>query len=636
MSRPLIFRRTNTMKKSIRVISVILCALMVMSVFFVLPVFAADTPAVLSGEKTGKTGDCTWTFNEFTKTFTISGKGATADIDGLNPWYELGIKKVVVENGVTTIGERLFSNFGDLTSVTLPETLKEIKFCAFMNCNLLKSITLPSSLTSIDASAFQSCGFESVVIPNGVTVIEPATFYACQNLKSVTLPANLKSIKTDAFVNTALTEITLPSSIKTMGMNCVGYTREENFYRVVKGFKFNYSNCPAVDEYVKTFKANTPPDTSGITWEFKDGVLTINGTGETPWATPEYPAPWAEYYDKIKKLVIGNGITVVNGVGATSSLNSIEFSDTVEKINPFAFYFYENLTSVKFGNGLKEIGESAFERADLSKVVFPDSLRVIGNGAFDHCTNLLFVDFGNGVEEIDNYAFYECGFNSVTIPESVKKIGESAIGFIYDERYRDDGDSVDYGDFLINGFEIIAKKGSYAADYAQKIGAALVTGEASINKTSAKLKAGKTTKLSLKNSGVIEWVSSNEKVAVVDSDGKVTALKKGKAVITPNTPRNLKLSCTVKVTSNPKIKIGNKKFKAKTTYKITKKKTITVKISGKASSVKNKYTSSNKKVAKIISKRNAKKVKIKGYKRGKATITLKVNGVKFKIKVKVK
>ena len=97
-----------------------------------------------------------------------------------------------------------------------------------------------------------------------------------------------------------------------------------------------------------------------------------------------------------------------------------------------------------------------------------------------------------------------------------------------------------------------------------------------------------------------------------------------------------KLTCKVKVISSPIIKIGKKNYNKKITYSVKQNKKLIVKITGKASSVNNKYKTSNKKIAKIISKLSAKKLTIKAYKnKGKAVVTLKVNGVVFKIKVKV-
>lgn len=158
---------------------------------------------------------------------------------------------------------------------------------------------------------------------------------------------------------------------------------------------------------------------------------------------------------------------------------------------------------------------------------------------------------------------------------------------------------------------------------------------ASLNKTSAKLKAGKTASLKVTGGTVKSWSSSKKKVATV-KNGKVTALKKGTSNITATLTNGKKLVCKVTVSSSPTLKIGKKKFKAKTTYSVKKGKSLTVSVTGKASTVKNTYKSSKKKIAKVTSKATAKKVKIKGLKKGKAKITIKVNGVSFKIKVKVK
>ena len=82
--------------------------------------------------------------------------------------------------------------------------------------------------------------------------------------------------------------------------------------------------------------------------------------------------------------------------------------------------------------------------------------------------------------------------------------------------------------------------------------------------------------------------------------------------------------------------MGTKKYSAKTTYTVKKGKTLTVTITGKAPGVNNSYATTKKTIAKVISKKTVTKVKIKGLKKGTATVTIKVNGVAFKIKVKVK
>ncbi len=160
--------------------------------------------------------------------------------------------------------------------------------------------------------------------------------------------------------------------------------------------------------------------------------------------------------------------------------------------------------------------------------------------------------------------------------------------------------------------------------------------EVKLNKTSVNLKAGRTFKLTTNVPGAkAKFKSGKTKIASVNSAGVVTALKKGNSDIYV-TVSGKTLICKVKVTTNPTAKIKKKAVKSSKVYKIKKGKKLTVKITGKAKSINNVYKSSKKKIAKVISKKKASTIKIKGYKKGKATITLKINKVKtIKIKVKV-
>lgn len=156
-----------------------------------------------------------------------------------------------------------------------------------------------------------------------------------------------------------------------------------------------------------------------------------------------------------------------------------------------------------------------------------------------------------------------------------------------------------------------------------------------LSATSVSLKAGGVKKLTVTGETVTAWSSSKKSVATVNK-GKITALNKGNTTVTAKLKSGKKLSCKVTVTSAPKIKVNGKKFSKSKQYSVEKNKSLKITVSGKAPSVNNVYKTSNKKVAKITSKASAKTVKIKGIKKGKAKITLKVNGVAFKIKVKVK
>ena len=141
-------------------------------------------------------------------TMTISGTG---QMDNWNyysmPWknYVLDIKKVIVQDGVTSIGSYAFdylqSECENLTEVILPNTITDIGKSAFCGCPVLSKISIPDSVKNIEEYAFSGCSFTDIRIPEGVTVIKAETFSACSALSSVSLPSTLTSIKGSAFAD---------------------------------------------------------------------------------------------------------------------------------------------------------------------------------------------------------------------------------------------------------------------------------------------------------------------------------------------------------------------------------------------------------------------------------------------------
>ena len=132
--------------------------------------------------------EITWTLSD-DGTLTIKGTDMP-DYNGNNnyaPWYSQGneIKKVVIEKGVTNIGNKAFSDCLCLTSITIPNSVTSIGENAFFGCLGLTSITIPNSVTSIGDKAFGFCfGLTSVTIPNSVTSIGYDAFSGCSGLTS--------------------------------------------------------------------------------------------------------------------------------------------------------------------------------------------------------------------------------------------------------------------------------------------------------------------------------------------------------------------------------------------------------------------------------------------------------------------
>ena len=114
-------------------------------------------------------------------------------------WYSSAIK-VIIEDGVTSIGNYAFCYCYNLTSITIPDTVTSMGECTFECCTSLTSITIPNSVTSIGESAFKNClDLTSITIPDSVTSIGYEAFYSCYNLESITIPASVTNISYGAF-----------------------------------------------------------------------------------------------------------------------------------------------------------------------------------------------------------------------------------------------------------------------------------------------------------------------------------------------------------------------------------------------------------------------------------------------------
>ena len=212
-------------------------------------------------------------------TLIISGKGKMNDFfysDTYKSWnkeapwekYKSQIKNVVIEDGVTSIGNRAFCDCKSLESVSLPNSVTEIGYWAFEKCTALKKINIPDSVTNITFFAFSGCDsltqsvgenlawkfdgkntltisgqgkmsnflnsfvvgcvttpwgkyksqIKNVVIEDGVTSIGNYAFCDYKSLESVSLPNSVTEIGEGVFDGCEnLTKINIPNSVAKIG-----------------------------------------------------------------------------------------------------------------------------------------------------------------------------------------------------------------------------------------------------------------------------------------------------------------------------------------------------------------------------------------------------------------------------------
>ena len=290
-----------------------------------------DDDAVASG-KCGE--NLTWSIDVEGGTLTISGTGAMWDYeeDDFHTsalWYSYSPANLVLNEGITYIGNAAFEEMNFTGSLTLPESLTSIGRGAFENCHgFTGSLVLPESLTSIDAAAFFYCdGFTgSLTLPSNLTSIGWGAFLGCKGLTSVTIPESVKDISRAAF-----------------------------------------SGCSSLSSIV--VNGNTAYDSVDDVLFNKDHTLLLcypAGKEGTSYAVPESVTEiWAYAFSGCKDLAsvtIPEGVTYIDtgSFESCSSLTSMKIPDSVTSILYGAFRNCSSLTSVTIPWRMTKIEAQAF------------------------------------------------------------------------------------------------------------------------------------------------------------------------------------------------------------------------------------------------------------------------------------
>ena len=261
-------------------------------------------------------------------TLNINGVGAMKDyndIDNLSPAYcNSKVKKVVIEDGVTSIGDSAFESCNTLISITIPDGVTSIGESAFCNCTSLTSITIPDGVTSIEEDAFYGCNsLTSITIPGSVTSIETGTFYNCSSLTDIVIPNSVTSIGYAAFYGcNSLTSITIPGSVTSI--------ESSTFY-----------GCNSLTSIT------IPDSVTSI------GYAAFHSCGS------------------LTSITIPDSVTSIGRYAFQncSSLKSITIPDSVTSIGDSAFYSCEKLTSITIPDSVTSIGDAVFKNCSSLQTI---------------------------------------------------------------------------------------------------------------------------------------------------------------------------------------------------------------------------------------------------------------------------
>ena len=281
---------------------------------------------------------------------------------------------------VDVIGINVFK--GDaITSLTLPETVLELRSNAVASCEKLTSVTLPQSLVVINRMNFFSCNaLSEVTIPASVRYIGDTSFRFCDALRKITFEGVCPAIDMDCFS-------VLPD-------DAVAYVPDDQ-----------------LEAYTAAFE--NAGSTVSVQPSGKNAVLVENN---------------GYVEDEFDFDASTGTITSYNGYATYLAIPETIGGAPVKAIGPEAFARHAYLAFLELPEGLESIGDSAFYNCEtLGRVRFPSTLKTIGSNAFYNAYKSSVLEL-TSVESIGDYAFYFAGLKgSLELPEGLKSIGENAF-----------------------------------------------------------------------------------------------------------------------------------------------------------------------------------------------------------------
>ena len=345
------------------------------------------------------------------------------------------LSKLTLTQGIISIGDYAFSGCTDLSRIVIPASVVTIGGNAFNNCTGLISVDMSNGVTTIGSSAFASCtSLTSIVIPSSVTQINSYAFSGCASLVSVSMQEGLLSIGNDAFQRcTVLTSITIPDSVTSIGSEAFygsGLTSITIPGSVTSIGSGAFQNCKSLtnavlEKGVKNISNNMFWGCSSLTnVVIPEGVTSIGGSSSYSYGA---------FYDctSLTSITIPSSVTSIGGYafGGCTALTSVTISEGVTSIGTYAFSGCKALTEVVIPASVKTVGTSAFSGCSgLTYVKISDGVNTIGSDAFSGCTSLTTISIPASIAQLNNAAFSGCtSLTSVIIQDGAPSIGAYAF-----------------------------------------------------------------------------------------------------------------------------------------------------------------------------------------------------------------
>ena len=470
---------------------------------------------------------------EIPKNLKSVGSAYLYGIDGDGPFTGSNVQKVKIEAGMTKIPAHLFQKNSTLTVVEIPDTVTEIDDYAFAQTGV-ENLEIPESVITLNNQIFSGSNLVQISIPDSVTDMGNAIFQNCSKLQKVKLPKVRYNIGEYTFAGcTSMEEIQLPKTVTTIWPHA-------------------FDGCSSLKK-----------------------------------------VEWSDCLEAIKD----------NAFKDCTSLTEIVIPNTVRELGNGVLYDCDSLTNISLGSGIFKLSESCFEHCDkLENIILPYTIKSIDKSAFKECIALKEITIPRNTSSIGTSVFSypaKMTIYGVTGTYAEKYAGEQGIKFVAIDK-KAEKVSLDKSELTINeGQTVQLSLNVEPKDFTDEVswkstdtniatvnenglvnaknkGTAkikIMVGEQTVyctvtvvqpvtdvylNKDSLALEALENYQLKAEvypeeaDNKELEWTSSNEKVAIVDQTGCISALTKGVTTITAKAKdgSNVSCQCVVTVTNN--------------------------------------------------------------------------------------
>ena len=385
--------------------------------------------------------------------------------------------ELVLPEGITGLGVRVFKGCGHLTSITLPDGLQEIDDYAFRDCTGLRSLHIPASVRALGEGFCRGCkALEDITLPPDLTILPDHGLQDCRALRSVTLPVAVQTIGEGAFGSCkALSELYLPDSVRRIGSAAFSGCRKLAAVRFPEELAFVGANAFSDTQWLLTQQnplvlagahivCRCHPAAESI--DVPEGVHTIADSaflGCEQLRHVTLPSTLRHIGDSaflrcnaLTEIIIPDGTERIDrhAFCACSSLAAVRIPESVCRIGYEAFhrtpwFSGQNAPFVVAGSvllrcrvqkqpdltvpgGIRAIGANAFEWSLSRRITLPEGIERICDSAF-RASSVAEISLPQSLQIIESGAFCECqNLRSVYIPNNVRYIGDFAFAYNYD------------------------------------------------------------------------------------------------------------------------------------------------------------------------------------------------------------